>query len=61
VIFNNYGQELLQIEQMYEKLKQNPPISRNMPPVSDDVSDKRWCGLVVCDTIWGCGVDVGGN
>jgi len=38
VIFNNYGQELLEIEQIYERNKQNPPISRNMPPVSGNIT-----------------------
>lgn len=37
VIFNNYGQELVEIEQIYEKFKHNPPIARNMPPVAGNI------------------------
>jgi dynein heavy chain len=37
VIFNNYGQELVEIEQIYEKCKHNPPIARNMPPVAGNI------------------------
>jgi dynein heavy chain len=37
VIFNNYGQELVEIEQIYEKNKHNPPIARNMPPVAGNI------------------------
>ncbi len=37
VIFNNYGQELTEIEQIYEKFKHNPPIARNMPPVAGNI------------------------
>lgn len=32
IIFNNYGDELAQIEQIYEAYKHNPPIPRNLPP-----------------------------
>ena len=41
VIFNNYGQELVEIELIYEKNKHNPPISRNMPPVSGNITWAR--------------------
>eukprot|EP01042_Synura_sphagnicola_P000006 gene6-7_t len=41
VIFHNYGQELTRVEQIYEKFKQNPPTSRNMPPVAGNISWAR--------------------
>jgi dynein heavy chain len=41
VIFNNYGQELAEIEQTYEKFKHNPPIARNMPPVAGNITWAR--------------------
>ena len=41
VIFNNYGDELNQIEEIYEKFKHNPPIARNMPPVAGNITWAR--------------------
>ncbi len=41
VIFNNYGQELAEIEQIYEKFKHSPPIARNMPPVAGNITWAR--------------------
>jgi dynein heavy chain len=41
VIFNNYGQELAEIELIYEKNKHNPPIARNMPPVAGNITWAR--------------------
>ena len=41
VIFHNYGQELTRVEQIYEKFKHNPPISRNMPPVAGNIAWAR--------------------
>lgn len=37
IIFNNYGQELTEIEQIYERFKHAPPIARNMPPVAGNI------------------------
>jgi dynein heavy chain len=33
IIFQNYGGELEQVQQLYEREKQDPPIPRNLPPV----------------------------
>ena len=41
VIFNNYGQELAEIETIFEKNKHNPPIARNMPPVAGNITWAR--------------------
>lgn len=41
VIFHNYGQELLHVEQIYEKFKQSPPLTRNMPPVAGNIAWAR--------------------
>lgn len=41
VIFHNYGLELIRVEQLYEKMKHSPPISRNMPPVAGNISWSR--------------------
>ena len=41
VIFHNYGLELSRVEQLYEKLKHNPPIPRNMPPVAGNIAWAR--------------------
>ena len=41
VIFNNYGQELAEIETIYERHKHNPPIARNMPPVAGNITWAR--------------------
>lgn len=41
IIFLNYGLELEKTQQLYEKLKQDPPISRNMPPVAGNITWSR--------------------
>ena len=41
LIFHNYGQELLRVQDMYEKYKSNPPIGRDLPPVAGNVSWSR--------------------
>ena len=41
VIFVNYGQELLRVEQIYEKNKHNPALGRNMPPVAGNIAWAR--------------------
>lgn len=33
VIFHSYGQELLNIQETYQRLRENPPRARNLPPV----------------------------
>jgi len=40
-IFVNFGNELLRIQDLYEKYKSNPPIGRNMPPVAGNISWSR--------------------
>jgi dynein heavy chain len=41
VIFHNYGMELSRVEQIYEKIKHDPPITRNMPPVAGNIAWAR--------------------
>lgn len=41
IIFHNYGLELSRVEQLYERLKHSPPISRNMPPVAGNIAWAR--------------------
>ena len=41
LIFQNYGLELEQVQQLYEKQKHDPPISRNLPPVAGNVTWSR--------------------
>jgi dynein heavy chain len=41
VIFQNYGLELEKVQQLYEKQKHNPPISRNLPPVAGNITWSR--------------------
>lgn len=41
VIFQNYGIELEQVQQLYEKLKHDPPIPRNLPPVAGNITWSR--------------------
>ncbi|KAL3815567.1 hypothetical protein ACHAXA_000299 [Cyclostephanos tholiformis] len=41
IIFLKYGQELEKTQQLYEKLKQDPPISRTMPPVAGNIAWSR--------------------
>lgn len=40
IIFQNYGMELEEVHQLYEKQKHDPPISRNLPPVAGNIT---WC------------------
>ena len=44
IIFQNYGLELEQVQQLYEKQKHDPPIPRNLPPVAGNIS---WCRLLL--------------
>ena len=41
IIFQNYGLELEQIQQLYEKQKHDPPVPRNLPPVAGNVKWSR--------------------
>lgn len=41
IIFQNYGQELDQVQQLYEKEKVDPPIPRNLPPVAGNITWSR--------------------
>jgi len=41
IIFLNYGLELEKTQQMYEKLKEDPPIARNLPPVAGNITWSR--------------------
>ncbi len=41
IIFHNYGIELEHVQQLYEKQKHNPPISRNLPPVAGNITWSR--------------------
>jgi len=41
VIFNNYGQELNQVQDQYEKCKTAPPLVRNLPPVAGHITWSR--------------------
>ena len=41
IIFQNYGLELEQVQQLYEKQKHDPPIPRNLPPVAGNVTWSR--------------------
>jgi len=40
VIFHNYGLELTQVQDQYEKFKASPPLVRNLPPVAGHIT---WC------------------
>ncbi|CAK0802233.1 unnamed protein product, partial [Prorocentrum cordatum] len=41
VIFHNYGLELTQVQDQYEKFKAAPPLVRNMPPVAGHITWAR--------------------
>lgn len=41
IIFQNYGIEIEQVQQLYEKQKHDPPISRNLPPVTGNITWSR--------------------
>ena len=41
VIFYNYGLELNVIQENYEKLKNQPSLARNMPPVAGNIGWAR--------------------
>ena len=37
LIFHNYGLDLSQVQDIYEKYKHNPPMPRNTPPVTGNI------------------------
>lgn len=37
LIFHNYGLDLSQVQNIYEKYKHNPPMPRNTPPVTGNI------------------------
>ncbi|CAM9783398.1 unnamed protein product, partial [Ectocarpus sp. 6 AP-2014] len=41
VIFHNYGQELVAVQDAYERYKNFPPTARNMPPVAGNIHWSR--------------------
>lgn len=45
-IAQNYGMELEQVQQLYEKQKHDPPISRNLPPVAGNITWSRQGGVL---------------
>lgn len=47
IIFQNYGLELEQVQQLYEREKQDPPIPRNLPPVAGNITWSRYVCMYV--------------
>jgi dynein heavy chain len=41
ILFHNYGLEIHQIEDQYQKYKNNPPIVRNLPTVAGSITWSR--------------------
>jgi len=41
LLFHNYGLEISQIEEQYNRHKNNPPIVRNLPTVSGSITWSR--------------------
>jgi hypothetical protein len=41
VIFHSYGQELLNVQDMYQRMREKPPRARNLPPVFGAISWAR--------------------
>jgi dynein heavy chain len=41
IIFQNYGIELDQVQQLYDREKQDPPTPRNLPPVAGNITWSR--------------------
>eukprot|EP00820_Chromera_velia_P029268 Cvel_12266.t1-p1 / transcript=Cvel_12266.t1 / gene=Cvel_12266 / organism=Chromera_velia_CCMP2878 / gene_product=Dynein gamma chain, flagellar outer arm, putative / transcript_product=Dynein gamma chain, flagellar outer arm, putative / location=Cvel_scaffold794:55107-67642(+) / protein_length=1727 / sequence_SO=supercontig / SO=protein_coding / is_pseudo=false len=41
VIFHNYGLELQQVREQYEKYKLSPPVVRNLPPIAGNITWSR--------------------
>jgi dynein heavy chain len=41
IIFRNYGLELTQVQDQYEKFKSEPPLVRNLPPVAGKITWAR--------------------
>lgn len=41
IIFNNYGRDVENVKQIYERYKNNPPLSRTAPPVAGNIAWAR--------------------
>jgi dynein heavy chain len=50
IIFQNYGLELEQVQQLYEREKQDPPIPRNLPPVAGNITWSRYVSFILLYT-----------